>query len=70
MKVIIDRFEGDFAICEMEDQTMVQIERSRLPKGVKDGDVLILDGDHITNDSNDTRARQKKIEEMMNDLWE
>ena len=30
--LIIDRFEGDFAICEREDCTMVTIEKSRLPK--------------------------------------
>ena len=38
--LIIDRFEGDFAICEREDCTMVTIEKSRLPKGVRPGNIL------------------------------
>ncbi len=40
MKLIIDRFEGDYAVCEREDKTMMDIERSKLPEGVKEGSVL------------------------------
>ena len=41
--LIIDRFEGDFAICEREDCTMVTIEKSRLPKGVRPGNILKME---------------------------
>ena len=43
--LIIDRFEGDFAICEREDCTMVTIEKSRLPKGVRPGNILKIEKD-------------------------
>ena len=35
--LIIDRFEGTFAICEDKDQKMFGIEVMRLPRGVKEG---------------------------------
>ncbi len=50
MRLIVDRFEGTYAVCEQEDQTIVKIEKSKLPKGTKEGDVLIMDGDIISID--------------------
>ena len=41
--LIIDRFEGDFAVCEREDCTMVSIEKNRLPKGVRPGNILKME---------------------------
>ena len=38
--LIIDRFEGDLAVCEREDCSMVAIEKRRLPKGVRPGNIL------------------------------
>lgn len=35
MKVIIDRFEANYAVCEEEDRTMIDIEKSKLPPGIK-----------------------------------
>jgi len=40
MKVIVDRFEGKYAVCEKEGNVMINIEKSQLPKGVKEGDVI------------------------------
>ncbi len=31
MKVTVDRFEGRYAVCENEDRTMINIEKSKLP---------------------------------------
>ena len=51
---IIDRFEGGYAICEMEtdqkpkkkkDIHFYGIELSELPKGAKEGDVLKVSDD-------------------------
>lgn len=70
MKVIIDRFEGNFAVCEKEDRTMVNIERSRLPMGAGEGDVLVIEGDVISLDAEETALRRLKIQRMMESLWE
>ena len=34
MRVIIDWFEGEFTVCETDDRTMVNIERSQVPAAV------------------------------------
>lgn len=69
MKVIVDRFEGNYAVCECEDKTMINIEKSKLPLGVKEGSVILADGNSIIIDENETIIRINKIEKMMNDLW-
>lgn len=70
MIVIIDRFESQFAVCEKEDMTLINIERGIIPKGAKEGDVLIVDGKNINIDLNKTRKRKNEIEKLAEDLWE
>lgn len=70
MKVTIDRFEGDYAVCEKEDRTMMNIERHRLPDGAREGDVLVIDQNRIFVDEEGTEARRLKIEKMVENLWE
>jgi len=69
MKVTIDRFEGDYAVCEKPDRTMINIEKNRLPADAKEYDILIIDGGKIEIDANETVKRKKKIEKLMDDLW-
>ena len=54
MKVIIDRFEGGFAVCEKADRTMVNVKRTQVPPEAKEGDTLIIDGDSIIIDPSTT----------------
>ena len=70
LKVIIDRFEGEYAVCEKEDRTMIHIEREKLPRKAKEGAVLVISGDRITLDVQDTKARVARIKEKMKGLWE
>jgi hypothetical protein len=35
MKVTIDRFEGDFAVCEKPDRTMINIKKDKFPVKLK-----------------------------------
>jgi hypothetical protein len=69
MKVTIDRFEADYAVYEKPDRTMMNIEKGRLPPNIKEGDILIIEGDKISIDSGATSKRKKRIEGSMNDLW-
>jgi len=69
MKVIIDRFEGNFAVCEKEDRQMLDIEKSKIPNTAKEGDVLIITNDKITIDVEDTKKRKKEIEDLTKDMW-
>lgn len=70
MKVVIDRFEGPFAVCEKEDRTMMDIKRIKLPTGAKEGDILDINNDEISIDIEETEKRKKEIEDITKDLWQ
>jgi hypothetical protein len=70
MRVIIDRFEGDFAVCEKEDRKMMNIKRDRLPPDAKEGDALIIEGDMITIDHAETTRRKNIVSKLFSGLFE
>jgi len=70
MRLIIDRFEGKFAVCERENKEMIDIERDKLPKDAKEGDILIIEGKQIKVDKAATEKRRKEIKKLMDSLWE
>ena len=59
----IDRFEGDFAVVETTNG-FINIPRSDVPANANEGDVLVL-----SLDTNETEARKKRIEGMMDNLF-
>ena len=69
MKVTIDRFEGDFAVVEKPDRTMMNIRRNKIPADAKEGDVLTIEGDTIRVDASETAKRKKAVGDIMKDLW-
>ena len=69
MKVIIDRFEGDFAVCEKDDRTMIDIEKNKIPETAKEGDVLDIIDDKITIDFDATEKRKIEIDDLTRNLW-
>ncbi|MCD8238691.1 MAG: DUF3006 domain-containing protein [Clostridiales bacterium] len=64
MKVIIDRFENDFAVVELEDLTTVMIPKTIIPDNAEEGSVLT-----IRCDEEETEKRRKKIKNKMNSLF-
>mgnify|MGYP000990762675 CR=1 FL=1 len=70
MKIIIDRFEGEYAICETEDGEMINIKIVDLPNEAKEGDVLIFNGDIFIIDNEAKEKRKERIKKLMDDLWE
>jgi len=69
MKVIIDRFEGNYAVCEKEDRTMINIEKAKVLCQAKEGDVLIIKENEIIIDKEATLKRKEQIKEQTKDLW-
>ncbi|MDF2907860.1 MAG: hypothetical protein K0R34_3181 [Herbinix sp.] len=70
-KFIIDRLEGNYAICETDDSSYVQIPKYKLPLDYKEGDCLIQDSDGMyRKDIEGKTAREKKIRDKMNRLFE
>ncbi|MDN6196217.1 MAG: DUF3006 domain-containing protein [Atopostipes suicloacalis] len=70
MEVIVDRFEGDYAVCETENREMKDIPKEKLPKGVKEGDVLVITDEGISIHPAKRKEREQRINDLMNDLWE
>lgn len=69
MTGVIDRFEGAFAIVELDNKEMVNIEKRRLPEDAKEGDVLNIE-EEITINYKETEKRKKEVEKMVEDLFE
>ena len=65
--LIIDRFEGDFAVVEYKERCTFNLPRSLLPTGAKEGDVLTLT---MTIDDENTASRKRRIETLMEELFE
>lgn len=61
MKLVIDHFEGNYAVCQKEDNNMINIEMAKLPLKIKVGDVLCVVEDYITVDVEETVIRKKGI---------
>ena len=69
MKGIIDRFEGEYAVVELEDGKMININKIQLPLGVEEGMVIHI-SESITINIDETNKRKKEIEKLTEDLWE
>lgn len=63
MRVIIDRFEGDFAVVELEDLSTLNVPKI-LFKGGKEGDVF-----DIIYNKDESVKREDNINELMNKLF-
>lgn len=70
MEVVIDRFEGKYAVCEKTDKQIILIEKDRLPSGVKEGTMLNIEAGIISIDYDRTKAQEKTIKRLIDDLWE
>lgn len=68
--LVVDRFEGNYAICEDAEKKLFAIDQSELPQGTKEGDVLaISDEGTLTFDRALTEQRRKRILGKQKDLW-
>lgn len=64
MKVILDRFEGDYAILEVDEDNIISVPRL-LVGNAKEGDVI-----KIEVDESNTDKRKKDIQELMDSVFE
>lgn len=65
MKIIIDRFEGDYAVVDIEEGVFVNMPKVLLPNLAEEGDVLIIE-----IDEEETDRRRHRMDEMMGNLLE
>jgi len=68
MKGIVDRIEGPYAVVVLEDKKTTNIKIDKLPKGIKEGDVITIEQD-ITIDAIETEKRKNEILEKTLGMW-
>ena len=67
--LVIDRFEGTYAICEDKDQKFFAIETNELPAGATEGTVLEIDDEGVIRVNEEkTAARRSKIKKLQDKL--
>lgn len=67
-RYVVDRIEGEYAVCESENSSFINISLSELPP-VKEGDCLIYDNFRYQKDNDEKKRRKNRIENLMNDLF-
>lgn len=64
-KLVLDRFEGTYALFECEDEKTFAIAVNELPQGAKEGDVIVItDEGEISIDVKETEARKNKMKNL------
>lgn len=64
MQIIIDRFEGDYAVVEIDSGNFVNLPKILVPDA-HEGDVV-----NISINREETEKRSENIKNLMNDLFE
>lgn len=68
--LVIDRFEGDFAVCEnRETLEMENIEISKLPQNIKQGDVIKSKNSQYELDEQLKSEIEERIKNKMKNLF-
>lgn len=69
MQGIIDRFENELAVIEMQNK-MVWVNRQELPAAAREGDLVIKQAGIWVIDKQAGFLRKKQIDKLADELWE
>ena len=61
MKLIVDRITENIAVLEKDDLSYIELDVSLLPKGTKEGSVIMYENGVYTIDDADEEERRKRI---------
>ena len=70
MRIIVDRIEGDIAVCELESGEMRDIALTDLPVGVHDGSILLFENNTYTLDKETEAQRREKLFALQNSIFD
>ncbi len=69
--LVIDRFEDNLAVCEnRKTKQMINIDLSKLPKDLKEGDVIKKINNKYELDEQQTTEIEERINQKAKDLFE
>lgn len=63
MELVIDRFEGKFAVVELPDGSFANLPRKLVPADALEGSVL-----KIETDAAETEKRRREAQKLLGDL--
>lgn len=69
IKGIIDRFEDDYVVVEIEGITK-DFLKVNFPTEAKPGDVVYIEGTKISINKHETKKLENEIQELMDEVWE
>ena len=65
----VDRIENGFAVIET-DNGRIEVSRSSLSDGVKEGDVVLFENGVNRKDAEATEKRKQEIIKLQDSLWD
>ena len=69
MKYAVDRIEENIVVLEnIETKEKKKVKKDQLPKGIKEGNILIEENNEYLIDTNLEKERRKLLEEKLNKL--
>lgn len=69
-KLVIDRFEGNIAICEdINTKKIYEIDRNQLPSNAKESNVIQYKDGKYQIDTQLENKTSKRIKKKMDDIW-
>jgi len=69
VKGIIDRFEDDWAVVEIDGETK-DFQRAIFPNDAVAGDVVKIEGNVVIVLKDETKRLRQEIEDLMDEVWE
>lgn len=68
---VIDRFEGNFAICEnLKTKEIINIPISKLSNNIKENDIITFKDNNFYLDKEMTEMRKEKMQKLTKDIFE
>lgn len=69
MRGIIERFEGDLCIIELEDANFIDIPLEFMPELAKEGDCIFINEQGIYIDEDATKILKDEMQNLMDELF-
>ncbi len=70
MFYIVDRIEGSIIVIEDQDGNIINLNKNQVNGPIKEGDCLKKENEKFFLDTEKTKERKIKIENLMKGMWE
>ena len=64
MRIVIDRFEGDFAVCEVDEGKFINLPKELFPDA-NEGDIVLI---QVLKD--ESKEKKKKLDNRLKKLFD